>query len=230
MKSAFLAATFAVTAIASAAADAAIDLHSGTDAQGHVLAAGTLDPFWTLSTNGSDFSAARVAYPGAFPDFGSGQTCCGMESVDSTAAWITTGSVVATSPSTGWGVGNTVYARRTFDLSAYEVDSVALTGKWRVADSAAGIFVNGHAVAGTHAGGGFTFATDQAFSVTAGSGFFVAGVNTIEMRGTSVNSVWDAFWISTTVTGNPAPVPEPETWALLAAGLAFVGVVSRKRR
>lgn len=211
------------------ASQAAIDLHSGTDAGGAVLAAGTLDPFWTISTDGITFAAARVAYPGAFPNYGSGQTCCGMETVDSTAAWITTPSVVATSPSTGWGVNNTVYARRTFDLSSYEVDTVALTGKFRVADSAAGVYLNGHLLGGT-SGIGFTFDANHPFSVAAGSGWFVAGTNTLEMRGTSVNGVWDAFWLSTTVTGNPAPVPEPETWALLIGGLGLVGAVTRKRR
>lgn len=48
----------------------------------------------------------------------------------------------------------------------------------------------------------------------------------LEMRGTSGHGVWDAFWVSTTVTGNPAPAPEPETWALLMGGLALVGAVA----
>lgn len=37
-----------------------VDLHSGIDANGNVLAAGALDPFWTISTDGASFSSARV--------------------------------------------------------------------------------------------------------------------------------------------------------------------------
>lgn len=229
MRPTLLAAAVALAMATATASHAAIDLHSGTDAAGTVLAAGTLDPFWTISTDGTTFTAARVAYPGAYPDFGSGQTCCGMDTVDATAAWITTPDVIATSPSTSWGMGNTVYARRSFDLSTYELDTVALTGKFRVADTAMGVYLNGHLLGGT-SGLGMTFDSDHPFSVAAGSGWFVAGSNTLEMRGTSVNSVWDAFWLSTTVTGNPAPVPEPETWALLIGGLALVGAVTRHRR
>lgn len=204
-----------------------LDLHSGTAANGGVLAAGSIDPFWTISTDGVHFSSAKVAFPGAYPDYSSGQTCCGMETVDGTAAWITTPSVVSTSPTTGWGVYNTVYARRTMDLTGYDLDTVSLTGKWRVADVAYGIYVNGHLVSGTNTHG-YAFSADLPFSVAAGSGFFTSGLNTIELRGQSVNNVWDAFWISTTVTGNVAAVPEPETYALMLAGLGLVGFASRR--
>ncbi len=205
-----------------------LDLHSGIDANGDVLAAGSIDPFWTISTDGLHFSSARVAYPGAWPDYGSGQICCGMETVDGTAAWITTPSVVATSPTTGWGAYNTVYARRGIDLTGYDLDSVSLTGRWRVADVTYGVYVNGHLIPGTN-WQQYAFSNDFSFNLAAGSGFFIVGVNTIELRGQSVNNVWDAFWISTTMAGNVAAVPEPETYALMLAGLGFVGFAARRR-
>ena len=206
-----------------------LDLHSGTAANGNVLAAGSIDPFWTISTDGVHFSSAKVAFPGAYPNYGSGQICCGMETVDGSAAWISTPSVVGTSPTTGWGAYNTVYARRTIDLTGYDLDTVSLTGKWRVADVAYGIYVNGHLVSGTDTHG-YAFSADLPFSVAAGSGFFSSGLNTIELRGQSVNNVWDAFWISTTVTGNVAAVPEPETYALMLAGLGLVGFAAARRK
>ncbi len=222
----------ACAVIAAAPADAEtanLDLHSGTDALGAVLAAGTLDPFWRISTDGVSFSSARVAYPGSYPDYNSGQTCCGMETVDGTAAWITTPSVVATSPTTGWGSYNTVYARRTIDLAGFDPASVSLIGRLRVADVVTGLYVNGNLVPSVFYGG-YAFSSDLGFSLAAGSGFFTGGLNTIEMRGHSVNNVWDAFWISTTVTGTVTAVPEPQTWALLLAGLGWTGVAARRKR
>jgi hypothetical protein len=44
------------------ASHAAIDLESGTDATGTVLAAATLDPFRIIPTDGITFTAARVAF------------------------------------------------------------------------------------------------------------------------------------------------------------------------
>lgn len=205
-----------------------LDLHSGTAANGGVLAAGSIDPFWTISTDGASFSSARVAYPGAWPDYGSGQICCGMETVDGTAAWITTPSVVATSPTTGWGY-NMVYARRDIDLTGYDLDSVSLSGRWRVADVTYGIYVNGHLIPGTNYQQ-YAFSNDFSFNLGAGSGFFIDGINTIELRGQSVNNVWDAFWISTTMAGNVFAVPEPEAYALMLAGLGLLGWKLRSRR
>ncbi len=205
-----------------------VDLHSGIDSLGNVLAAGSIDPFWTISTDGVNFSSARVAYPGAYPDYGSGQICCGMETVDGTAAWITTPGVVATNPTTGWGYGM-VYARRGIDLTGYDLDSVSLNGRWRVADVTYGVYVNGNLIPGTN-WQQYAFSSDFSFNLAAGSGFFVNDVNTIELRGQSVNNVWDGFWVSTTMAGNVTPpVPEPETYALMLAGLGLVGFVVRRR-
>lgn len=211
------------------AGSASVLLNTGVASDGSVLSAGTIDPFWTISTNGTLFSAARVAYPGSYPDLSSGQTCCGMDTVAGTAAWITTPSVVATSPTTGWGIANTVYARRLFDLSGYDLSTVTLSGRWRVADLSYGIYINGFLVPST-VYAGYTFATDQLFSLAAGSGFFQSGSNTIELRGQSVNDVWDALWLDAQVSGRSTSVPEPTTMALLLAGLGLLGSNLKKRR
>ena len=181
--------TLVLASLSAISGAATISLNTGTAANGSVLAAGTLDSFWSISTDGVNFSSARVAYPGSYPDMGSGQTCCGMETVNASAAWITTQSSTADSPVTGWGIGPTVYARRTFDLTGFDLNTVALSGLWRIADSSRGIFINDTLVPGTDRHDVYTFGSDFSASLGAGSSLFHAGINTIEMRGYSVNNV-----------------------------------------
>jgi hypothetical protein len=190
-----------------------IVLRTGVDASNAVLAAGDLDPAWLISTNGSTFDSAKVLYPV--------QVCCGMETAGTTAAWISDPSITAGLPNTAWGVDNTVYIRRTFDVSGLALSSLALSGTWRLADWTMGAYLNGNLIPGTNIGNG---GADQSIgtwfsdhSLTAGSALFVSGINTLEFRGQSVNSGWDGLWFDGTVTGDP--VPEPSSLLLLTGGL-----------
>ena len=96
--------------------------------------------------------------------------------------------MTATNPTTGWGVNNTVYARRTFDLTGHDLATVALSGAFRVADVARGVYINGTLIAGT-SGNSYSFAADSPFSIAAGSCRFLQGLNSRELRGLSVNNV-----------------------------------------
>ncbi|MCE9659889.1 MAG: PEP-CTERM sorting domain-containing protein [Burkholderiales bacterium] len=78
--------------------------------------------------------------------------------------------------------------------------------------------------------------TSLGFSVTNGDQSFSqyvqfvadAGVDITGLIFTNANPPTDAFEVANfTVT---APVPEPETYALMLAGLAAVGFISRRRR
>lgn len=211
---------FAILAVSNVAQAAIVSLNTGVAGDGSVLSAGTLDSYWTISTNGSTFSAARVAYPA--------QQCCGMETVSGTAAWITTPSVTAGSATTGWNIGSTVTAKRTFDLNGFDLASLSLSGKWRVADNPLGIYLNGHLLNNTDYGGSYVvpggFAWSVDMSLAADSSFFVDGLNTLELRGSSINNVWDGFWLAASVSGRQvttSSVPEPSVLSLL--GLALLG-------
>jgi len=60
----------------------------------------------------------------------------------------------------------------------------------------------------------------------------VGGDNTVEI--VVYNSDWyygpNPTGLSVTLQASYAPIPEPETWAMLLAGLGIVGVVTRRRR
>ncbi len=207
-------------------AQASVILRTGVDAGQAVLSDGALDSFWQISTDGGGtYNAAKVLFPP--------QICCGMESVASTAKWISDPSITDSSSSTGWGIGNTVRVQRTFDLSGYDLSTVSLAGFWRVADFRQGVYLNGNLIDPSTADGGSAWGGDQAISVALGSGFFVSGVNTLELRGSSGNSQWDGFWLDATVSGRQGAVgevPEPGTFVLMGAGVALLALQRRLRR
>lgn len=220
----FVSATFAVLALTSAfaaPAQAQIKLNTGINGGGSALADLASDPFWTISTDGgSTFSAAKVAAPG------NPIICCGMEQLGGTSGqWISDPSIDGVGASTAWGIGPIVYARRSFDLTGYDLSSVTMAGFWRVADFRNGIYLNNVLFDAATADGQFGWMDNQAFSTSTG---FVNGVNTLELRGSSLNSTWDGFYVDATVQGL-STVPEPASVALFAAGLAGLGMTVRRR-
>ena len=204
---------------------APIVVRTGVDAGLGVLGSGSLDPAWTISTDGGGtFGAAKVLYSVA--------QCCGMATVTGEAAWISDASSNAANASSAWGINRNVYLRRSFDLSGYDLSTVFLTGLWRLADWTFGIYLNGALITGTDIGncGGDqgacgTWFSDHALNVAAGGTGFVSGMNTLEFRGQSINSVYDGLWFSGTVDGRKLPEPG----SLLLVGAALLGLAAARR-
>ncbi len=212
--------TFLFSALVSGSAQAVtITLRTGVDAALTPLGQNVADPFWTISVKGGGFVAAEVVNTELI--------CCGMATVTAEARWISDPSISAGSNATGWGINQTVFVHRSFDLTGFDLATVALNGAWRVADDRQGVYLNGHLLAGTTGANGYQ--ANQTIQVLAASGFFAQGVNVLELRGTSTNSQFDGFWFSGTVTGDTIPAAEPATLTLLGLGLASVRAARRLR-
>ena len=124
---------------------ASIILRTGVNGSLTPLGENVADPFWTISVQGGPFVAAEVV--------NSEVICCGMESAGAQARWISDPSVTKGSIDTNWGVGPTAIARRSFDLTGFDLSTVSISGLWRVADLRQGVYVNGNLLAGTADGG-----------------------------------------------------------------------------
>jgi hypothetical protein len=203
-------------------------LRTGVDALLNVLGENAVDPFWNISVQGQPATDAEVVNAEVI--------CCGMETVnalETLAAWISDPSVTKPSPGTGWGINQTAVATRTFDLTGFDIDTVQMNGAWRVADRRLGLFINGTLLEGSDDGEDAWFSDELIFA--AGPQFFIPGLNTIELRGNSVNSQFDGFWFSAVVDGEredvtPSPVPEPGTVSMIGLGVAGLIAHLRRRR
>ena len=115
----------------------------------------------------------------------------------------------------------------TFDLTGYDVNSAVLSGRW-TADDSGTLLLNGNLL-GSQSGqwGSFT-----AFTVNGGSGYFVAGVNTLTVELTQADGNYDAMNVDhLTIQANAVvATPEPTSGVLVATGfIGLIGVVRRRR-
>ncbi|MFS2002363.1 FxDxF family PEP-CTERM protein [Duganella sp. CT11-25] len=214
MKRTIIAAALAIAAISSAQAAAITGLaNTGTGA------GGTLDSHYTLTAASSDTTIAAVVptitYDNQWP-------ISPWLANDGISKWITpTASQSQTFDASSAG---TYTYSLSFDLSGYNAASAAFTGRL-AADNSVVVKLNDQVIS---TASGFTDWT----SFAASSGF-VSGVNTLNF----VVSNWAQNG------GNPtglrvefassqvaAAVPEPETYAMMLAGVALLGVVARRRK
>jgi opacity protein-like surface antigen len=140
----------------------------------------------------------------------------------SVSKWITPTANQAQSLDS-WNAGTYTYTL-SFDLTGYDAASAWFTGRV-AADNSVVVKLNNQEISNVS---GFTSWSD--FSANSG---FVSGVNTLDFVVTN--------WAQN--SGNPtglrvefassdavAAVPEPETYAMMLAGIAMLGLVARRRK
>jgi hypothetical protein len=129
----------------------------------------------------------------------------------------------------GSGPINAPFTFRTaFDLTGFDVNSAKLSGLWGV-DNTGSVRLNGAAAIGTgvlalNQTAYDTFQSTHAFTLTGG---FVSGINYLEFRVTDTSNP-GALNVSGLVL-TATPVPEPETYALMIAGLGALAFARRKQ-
>jgi hypothetical protein len=111
----------------------------------------------------------------------------------------------------------------SFDLTGLDISSAWITGRW-AADNNGYIQLNGTTISSGSALDSWT-----SFSATAG---FLYGVNTLDFFViNTAQKVGNATGVRVEFLDSYAiaAVPEPDSWALVIAGLAVVGAISRRR-
>jgi hypothetical protein len=212
MKRTIIAAALAIAAISSAQASIAGLNNTGLGV------GGTSDASYKLTAVSSDDGVAT-----GVPTISTDQWPVNPWLANSgISKWITPTSTQSQSLD-AWNAGTYTYSL-TFDLTGYNAASAWFTGRV-AADNSVVVKLNNQEISSV---AGFTSWSD--FSASSG---FVSGVNTLDFVVTN--------WAQS--SGNPsglrvefassdvaAAVPEPETYAMLLAGIALLGVVARRRK
>jgi hypothetical protein len=209
---------------------------------------GTLDTHWTITAttqpappNSSVFVAQGCttfndcgAAPANFPLQGSWADTAGGASIGVGGAWV---SAFNSDPNSDSTTGYSYSYTETFDLTAFTLGSVTLSGFW-AADNCANIVLNGTPLTATDCtlpANGNQFSPKTAYTITNGSGTgFIQGINTITwvVKNYPTNAPDPSGLLveSTSATGNLSGAPEPATLFGVGLGLGVVGLAYRRRR
>jgi PEP-CTERM motif len=190
--------------------------NTGVDASGVALPDGTIgDPHYSLvSVPGgtTDILVRTVPPVYPIPPYFYGGT---------SSAWIGPNN----SPSLDGPVGVYDY-QTTFNLAGFNPSTAAISGGWSTDNIGVGIYLNGVDTGNP----GTAFNQFQIgyvpFSITSG---FVSGLNTLDFF---VNNAAGPTALRVEMTGAAAvaAVPEPETYAMLLAGLGLIGFIAYRRK
>ncbi|ACV34198.1 PEP-CTERM sorting domain-containing protein [Accumulibacter sp.] len=193
---------------------------TGTDNVGAVLLAGAADTHYALSKSGGDGPSVGTS---GFVAPDSGFPIGYWVANTATSKWL---APAVNAAATYDATSNGIYTwTLSFNLSGYDPLSASFSGRWAT-DNSGQIKLNGTLLA---VGSSSGFNTWTNFSSTGGS--FATGLNTLDFIVTNLAQSGgnptglQVQFLSSSVT----PVPEPESYGMLLAGLGLVGFVTRRR-
>jgi hypothetical protein len=250
----FLKLGIAVACLFSAAAQAApiAGLYdTGVDAGGQKIAnAGVMDNHynWTVILGGAATGGGAIS-PGTYPAYaavGGAYIPATGSANGASGHWIPAGA----SPDSNWLTpyadpavtfdpsrdGHYVFST-TFSINAqqFDVASASLYGRW-ASDNYGTMYLNNHLIA-TIANprpnnpDGAAYNQWSSFAAVSGSSYFVAGTNTLTFDLTNIGqNGGNPVGLRAEFTSSISAVPEPESYAMLLAGLCVVGAMVRRRK
>lgn len=187
--------------------------NTGVDSSGGLLAAGAVDPHYTLTASPSGPGSALVMTTTGFPI-----GCCWFPN-PATSQWISPNSTGASSP-----VGSYTYTT-TFDLTGLDPSTAVLVGQWATDNNGVMIVLNGNVLMFTTPVVGFT--QFFPFSITSG---FVSGVNTLQfvVENADCGGCANPTGLHVQISGTATPVPEPASLFLVGSGIAGLWLGRRR--
>lgn len=187
--------------------------NTGVDDSNNILATGALDTHYTLvgDTSPSTYAVNDAqGYPGYWL------------APSTTSKWITP-QVADGTASGAYGQTTFVY-QTTFDLTGMNPATGSINGMATADNGILGILINGTSIGFSSTG----YSSFSSFVINSG---FQTGINTLQF---TVENWSGPTGLRTEMVGSfdrlvVTAVPEPETYAMMLAGLGLIGTVVRRR-